>query len=50
MLPLLGAAFMVLLAVTVAEATQEVGALLIFALLITPAAIAQRVSVRPYRA
>jgi zinc/manganese transport system permease protein len=47
---LLGAAFMVLLAVTVAEATQVVGALLIFALLITPAAIAQRVSVRPYRA
>jgi zinc/manganese transport system permease protein len=46
----LGAAFMVLLAVTVAEATQVVGALLIFALLITPAAIAQRMSVRPYRA
>jgi zinc/manganese transport system permease protein len=45
---LLGAAFMVLLAITVGEATQVVGALLIFTLLITPAAAALRLTARPY--
>jgi zinc/manganese transport system permease protein len=44
----LGLLFMVLLAVTVAEAVQAVGALLVFALLLLPAAIAQRLTVRPY--
>ena len=37
-----------LLAVAVGEATQIVGALLIFALLVTPAAAAQRLTTRPY--
>ena len=45
---MLGAAFMVLVAVTVAEAVQAVGALLIFALLVTPAATAQSMSSRPW--
>lgn len=45
---LLGAVFLILLAVTVGEATQIVGALLIFALLVTPAATAQRLTTRPY--
>ena len=45
---LLGAVFLVLLAVTVGESTQAVGALLIFALLVTPAAIAWRLTTRPY--
>jgi zinc/manganese transport system permease protein len=44
---LLGLGFMVLLAVTVSEATLAVGALLVFALLLLPAAIAQRVTSRP---
>jgi zinc/manganese transport system permease protein len=44
---LLGLGFMVLLAVTVSEATLAVGALLVFALLLLPAAIAQRVTTRP---
>ncbi len=44
---LLGLGFMVLLAVTVSEATLEVGALLVFALLLLPAALAQRVTTRP---
>ena len=44
------AAFLVLLALTVAESVQAVGALLIFALLVTPAAVAQRVTSRPYAA
>ena len=39
-------AFLVLLAVAVAEAVQVVGVLLIFALLVTPAAIAQQLTVR----
>lgn len=43
----LGAAFLVLLALTVGEATQAVGALLILGLLATPAAIAQRLTTRP---
>jgi zinc/manganese transport system permease protein len=41
--------FLVLLGATVAEAVQAVGALLIFGLMVTPAAIAQRVTSHPYR-
>ncbi len=44
---LLGVSFMVLLAITVSEATLAVGALLVFALLLLPAAIAHQVSSRP---
>jgi zinc/manganese transport system permease protein len=40
--------FLVLLGATVAESVQAVGALLIFGLMVTPAAIAQRVTSRPY--
>lgn len=40
--------FMILVAVTVAEAVQAVGALLIFALMVTPAAVAQNLSSRPW--
>ncbi len=47
---LLGLAFMVLLAVTVSESTLAVGALLVFALLLLPAAIAQQLTSRPYAA
>ncbi len=47
---LLGLGFMVLLAVTVSEATLAVGALLVFALLLLPAAIAQQLVTRPYLA
>jgi zinc/manganese transport system permease protein len=43
----LSIAFMVLLAVAVSEAVQVVGVLLIFALLVTPAAIAERLTARP---
>ncbi|HZB97759.1 MAG TPA: metal ABC transporter permease [Candidatus Sulfotelmatobacter sp.] len=43
----IGVAFMVLLALAVSEAVQFVGVLLIFALLVTPAAIAQRLTSRP---
>lgn len=39
--------FLVLLAFAVAQAVQVVGVLLIFALLVTPAAIAQQVTARP---
>jgi zinc/manganese transport system permease protein len=39
--------FLILLAFAVAEAVQVVGVLLIFALLVTPAAIAERVTARP---
>src|SRR3984893_10004451 len=46
----LGFFFMALLAVTVSEATLAVGALLVFALLLLPAAIAQQVTSRPYAA
>jgi zinc/manganese transport system permease protein len=42
--------FLVLLAVTVSVAVQAVGALLIIALLVTPAAIARRLVVRPFAA
>jgi zinc/manganese transport system permease protein len=43
----LSVGFLILLAIAVAEAVQVVGTLLIFALLVTPAAIAQRLSARP---
>jgi zinc/manganese transport system permease protein len=43
----LSIAFMLLLALAVAEAVQVVGVLLIFALLVTPAAIAERLTARP---
>ena len=46
----LGLFFMVLLAITVSEATLAVGALLVFALLLLPAAIAHQVTGRPYTA
>ena len=44
------AVFMILVAVTVAEAVQAVGALLVFGLMVTPAAIAQNLTSRPYLA
>src|SRR6266567_4532171 len=44
---LLAFGYLVLLALTVAVAVQVVGVLLIFALLVTPAAIAQEVTTRP---
>jgi len=44
----LTATFMILVAVTVAEAVQAVGALLVFGLMVTPAAIAQNLTSRPY--
>ncbi len=47
---LLGALFLLLVGVSVAEAVPAVGALLIFALLVAPAAIAQRLVKRPYAA
>jgi zinc/manganese transport system permease protein len=40
--------FLILVGTTVAEAVQAVGALLIFGLMVTPAAIAQRVTSQPY--
>ena len=43
----LGLGFLVILALVVAVAVQVVGALLIFALLVTPAATARRLSARP---
>jgi len=43
----LNVVFLVLVAVTVAEAVPTVGSLLVFALLITPAAVAQRLTARP---
>ncbi|MGH2494845.1 MAG: metal ABC transporter permease [Ktedonobacteraceae bacterium] len=45
---LLDALFLTLLAVTVAEAVPAVGALLVFALIVTPAASARRLVTRPY--
>jgi len=45
----LSIAFMVVLAVAVSEAVQVVGVLLIFALIIAPAAIAERFTTRPSR-
>ena len=44
----LGTAFLVLVAATVAESVQAVGALLVFALMVTPPAIAQNLSARPW--
>jgi zinc/manganese transport system permease protein len=44
---LLSILYLALLAFAVAEAVQFVGVLLIFALLVTPAAIAQQITVRP---
>lgn len=44
---LLNRLFLILLAFAVAEAVQVVGVLLIFALLVTPAAIAEQVTARP---
>lgn len=44
---LLGVVFLVILGIAVAEAVQIVGVLLIFALLVTPAAIAERLVIRP---
>lgn len=44
---LLDNAFLILLAFAVAQAVQVVGVLLIFALLVTPAAIAQQLTARP---
>jgi zinc/manganese transport system permease protein len=40
--------FLVLVAVTVAESVQAVGALLVFGLMVTPAAVAQNFTTRPY--
>lgn len=45
----LGFAFMVLLGVVAAEATQAVGALLLLGLLAAPAGAAQRLTANPYR-
>jgi zinc/manganese transport system permease protein len=47
---LLSAAFLLVLALAVAEAVQIVGVLLIFALLVTPAATGSRLTARPGRA
>ena len=44
----LTALFLVLVAVTVAESVQAVGALLVFTLMVTPAAIAQNISAKPW--
>ena len=46
----LSVAFLVLVGITVAEAVQAVGALLILGLMVTPAAAAHRLSARPYPA
>ncbi|HME55411.1 MAG TPA: metal ABC transporter permease [Candidatus Lokiarchaeia archaeon] len=46
---LLGMIFMILVAVATSIAVQVVGVLLIFSLMVTPAAIAQRLTNRPYR-
>jgi len=47
---LLSVVFMVVLAISVSEAVQVVGVLLIFALLVTPPAIAERLTAHPTRA
>jgi len=44
---LLGAAFLLVLGLSVAETSQITGALLVFALLVTPAAAAQQLTARP---
>lgn len=45
---LLGALFLILLGITVAEAVPAVGSLLVFALLVTPAASVQKIVTRPF--
>ncbi len=40
--------FLILVAITVAESVQAVGALLVFGLMVTPAAVAQNLTTRPY--
>lgn len=47
---LLSIVFMLLLAITISEAVQIVGILLVFALLVAPAASAQRITSRPFSA
>ncbi|MDA8387104.1 MAG: metal ABC transporter permease [Nitrospiraceae bacterium] len=47
---LLSMLFMFVLAITVAEAIQVVGVLLVFALIVAPAAIAQHITRRPFSA
>lgn len=47
---LLSVLFMVVLAIAVSEAVQVVGVLLVFALLVTPPAIAERLTAHPARA
>jgi zinc/manganese transport system permease protein len=47
---LLGIVFMLLVALATSIAVQVVGVLLIFSLMVTPAAIAQRLAKRPWRA
>jgi zinc/manganese transport system permease protein len=44
----LTAFFLILVAITVAESVQAVGALLVFALMVTPAAVAQNLTTSPY--
>ncbi|HEY7123631.1 MAG TPA: metal ABC transporter permease [Ktedonobacterales bacterium] len=46
----LGLAFLVLVGITVAEAVQAVGVLLMFSLLVAPGAMAQRLLTRPFAA
>jgi zinc/manganese transport system permease protein len=45
---MLTALFLTLVAITVAESVQAVGALLVFALMVTPAAVAQNLTTSPY--
>jgi zinc/manganese transport system permease protein len=45
---LLSALFLILVAITVAESVQAVGALLVFGLMVTPAAVAQNLTTSPY--
>jgi zinc/manganese transport system permease protein len=47
---MVAAIFLLLVAVAVAESVQAVGALLIFGLMVTPAAVAQKLTSRPYAA
>jgi len=49
-LHMLGIVFMLLVALATSVAVQVVGVLLIFSLMVTPAAIAQRLAQRPWRA
>ena len=44
----LTAFFLILVAITVAESVQAVGALLVFGLMVTPAAVAQNLTTSPY--